>query len=55
MSAAKGGSLDVLAYLQQQDDIEFDAWILTLMLNIAGAHNKLSSCKMVKVARRRVT
>jgi hypothetical protein len=46
MAAAKGGSVDVLVYLKQQG-LTADAE-LTMLLNIAGAHNKLAAAKWLR-------
>jgi hypothetical protein len=42
-AAAKGGSTDILQYLQQQ--VVFTAELLTAMLNAAGAHSKLAAAQ----------
>jgi hypothetical protein len=47
ISAAVGGSVDTIVYLQQQG-IEFTAGKLTDMLNAAGAYNKLAAAKWLR-------
>jgi hypothetical protein len=44
---AAGDSVDVMVYLQQQGVLT-DAALLTRMLNIAGAHNKLAAAKWLR-------
>jgi hypothetical protein len=44
--AAQGGSVDVLAYLQQQG--LFTSRMLRQMLRIAGAHSKLAAAKWLR-------
>jgi hypothetical protein len=48
VEAARSGSLDVLTYLQQQDDIDWNAAALTDMLNAAGACNKLAAAQWLR-------
>jgi hypothetical protein len=47
LSAAKGGSIDALSYLQQQG-IEFTAERLTAMLLRAGAYSKLAAAQWLR-------
>jgi hypothetical protein len=47
LSAATGGSVDALVYLQQQG-IVYTAEMLTDMLNAAGANNNLAAAKWLK-------
>jgi tripartite-type tricarboxylate transporter receptor subunit TctC len=46
-SAAQGGSVDVLVYLQQQG-IESTAEALTQMLKVAGANNHLAAAQWLR-------
>jgi hypothetical protein len=50
VAAAQGGSVDVLAYAQQQG-IVFTARMLRQMLSIAGAHSKLAAAKWLRAQR----
>jgi hypothetical protein len=45
--AAKGGSVDVMLYLQEEG-IMFDAEMLRDMLRAAGAHNKLAAAQWLR-------
>jgi hypothetical protein len=47
VSAAQGGRLDVMNYLQQQGIVEGPA-VLTRMLNAAGAHDKLAAAQWLR-------
>jgi hypothetical protein len=46
-SAAMGGSVDVMVYLQQQG-IQFTADVLKDMLDHAGVHNKLAATQWLR-------
>jgi hypothetical protein len=48
VEAARSGSLDVLTYLQQQDDIDWNTAALKDMLNAAGACNKLAAAQWLR-------
>jgi hypothetical protein len=43
--AAKGGSVDILNYLVNEAEVELDADILMVMLNVAGAYEQLAAAQ----------
>jgi hypothetical protein len=48
LDAAEGGNIDVMVYLQQDEDVNLDAAMLTRMLNVAGAHDKLAAAQWLR-------
>jgi hypothetical protein len=46
--AAAGGRINVMQYMQQQDDVEISAAALTDMLNAAGANSKLAAAQWLR-------
>jgi hypothetical protein len=47
LAAAEGGSVDVMAYLQQQGIVR-KGGLLTQMLNVAGAYNQLAAAEWLR-------
>jgi hypothetical protein len=47
-AAAQGGNTAVMEFLQQQPGIKFTAFKLRMMLNVAGARNKLAAAQWLR-------